>query len=216
MPAPRRFNQGEHLCAVYSAAHERDALVAAYVLEGLEHNERCLYGALTPEDIASVDTRLARAGVDVGDAIERGAWVRLTTGDVHLLGGHFDAERMLRMLNNATEAALSAGFKGFRACGDMTWLADDPPGADQAVAYEAFLNSMFDRQRALGLCLYDRQRLPSLVIDHAIATHPTVALDRANVVNPFYRPAAVSQTRAAHPDDVDWKLRDLQERGPQS
>jgi hypothetical protein len=212
MPQPRRFSQGEHACTVYSTLEERDALVAAYIIEGLEHGEQCLYGALSPDDIERADVRMTRAGIDVQAAIDRGAWVRLTPDQTHLRGGRFDAEGMLAMLNDATEAALNAGFTGFRACGDMTWLAEQPPGSDQVVAYEGFLNSMFERQRALGLCLYDRRRLPSTVIDHALATHASFAVGTDLVANRFYRPAVVSQSRAAHPDDVDWKLRELQQR----
>lgn len=117
------------------------------------------------------------------------------------------------MLNDATEGALDAGFSGFRAGGDMSWLADRPPGSDQVVAYEAILNSMFEGQRALGLCLYDRNTVPATVIDHALATHPLVTLGREAVANPFYRPAVISSTRLGRGEDVGWKLRHLQERG---
>ena len=216
MNSTRRFCQGEHVCSVYSAADERDALVTAYVLEGLEHNEQCLYGALSEHAIESVDNRLNHAGVDVAGAITRAQWIRLTPHQTHLVGGRFDAERMLRTLNDAIEAALTAGFTGFRACGDMSWLADEPPGCEQLVAYEAFLNNMFERQRALGLCLYDRQVLPSAVIDHALATHPSVALATSNVGNPYYRPEVASGSPTAHPHHVDSKLRELQQRQPSS
>jgi hypothetical protein len=211
---PRCFHQGEHVCAVYTTSEERDALVAKYVKEGLSYGERCLYGALTTSEIESADASLRLSGVDVAAEIEKGAWVRLTPDHTHLRGGRFDAESMLRMLNDATEAALNDGFTGFRACGDMTWLACEPPGSDQIVAYEAFLNSMFERQRALGLCLYDRRRLSNAVIDHALATHTSVVVGAGSVGNPFYRPALVSQSRMAGGEDVDWKLRDLRQRRP--
>jgi hypothetical protein len=43
----------------------------------------------------------------------------------------------------------------------MSWLADEPPGCEQLVAYEAFLNTCSSGNRALGLCLYDRQSCPA-------------------------------------------------------
>lgn len=195
MSSSRHFKQGEHVCAVYSTPAERDSLLAAFVSEGLQCGEQCLYGALTSDNIDVLDSLLENHGIDVTAAVHRRAWIRLTPEHTHLRDGHFDAERMLEMLNDATEAALNAGFKGFRACGDMTWLADEPPGSEQVVAYEAFLNSMFKGQHALGLCLYDRRRLPSSVIDHALATHPCVALSHAPTPNRLYDPAVIGHSR---------------------
>ena len=206
----RQFKQGEHVCAVYQSAVERDALVALYLAEGIGCGEQCLYGALTAADASAARAQLRRRGVDVAAAEQRGALVMLTSESTHLVGGHFDSERMLRMLNDATEAALESGFSGFRACGDMTWLADEPPGSEQVFAYEAFLSSMFERQCALGLCLYDRRRLPSSVLDYALATHPAARVEAGTVVNPFYQP--VLSSRRASGEDVDWKLQALRAR----
>lgn len=59
------------------------------------------------------------------------------------LDGRFDSERMLRMLNEAVEAALNDGFAGLRTCGDMSWLLDDAPGTQHVVEYESLLNQFF-------------------------------------------------------------------------
>lgn len=50
---------------------------------------------------------------------------------------------MLRMLNEAVEAALNDGFAGLRTCGDMSWLLDDAPGTQHVVEYESLLNQFF-------------------------------------------------------------------------
>jgi hypothetical protein len=105
--------------------------------------------------------------VDV-DATERSTALLLRTSDqAHLQDGHFDSERMLKMLNESIEKALDDGFAGLRTCGDMSWLADTPPGAHQVIEYEAVLNQLFRNVHGLGMCQYDRKRLPAHLVDLA-------------------------------------------------
>jgi len=44
----------------------------------------------------------------------------------------------------------------------MSWLADTPPGAQQVIEYEAVLNQLFRNVHGLGMCQYDRKRLPAI------------------------------------------------------
>jgi hypothetical protein len=110
-------------------------------------------------------------------------------GEAHLAGGRFDSERMMDLLNTEVEAALSDGFAGQRTCGDMSWLLGEPPGAQQVLEYEVFLNQFFTRVHASGMCQYDRRRLPPFLVDAARAAHPTAIIDGAHTANPFYRGA---------------------------
>ena len=59
---------------------------------------------------------------------------------------------MLRLLNDAVESALNDGFIGLRTCGDMSWLLQEPTGAEQILEYEALLNQFFRGVRAAGMC----------------------------------------------------------------
>ena len=68
----------------------------------------------------------------------------------------------------------------------MSWALDCEDGANQVIVYEALLKSLFASCRAIGLCLYDRQRMPLAVINGALATHPLTGLDGHYSVNPFY------------------------------
>jgi hypothetical protein len=119
---------------------------------------------------------------------------------------------MLRMLNQLLEETLNEGFTGLRTCGDMTWLLDRPPGSHQVVEYEALVTQLFKGVRAIAMCQYDRARLPAEMIDHALATHGTVVIDGAHVVNPFAKPPELAANRTARADDVPWKLTELRAR----
>ena len=183
----RHFKQGDHVCAIYDDAEEQVAVAAAYIAEGLRCQERCLYSATAEPDLDRFRLALRLHGVDAEGAEATGALLLRVTTETHLASGSFNSELMLRMLNDMVEAALNDGFAGLRTCGDMSWLLGEPPGAEHVVEYEALLNPFFEKARALGMCQYDRRRLPPGLLDHALATHPLVTMNEAVTPNPFYR-----------------------------
>lgn len=184
----RGFEQGDHVCVAYRTADEQLSIAVHFIAEGLRRDEQCLYAAATPAALAAFrDALRAREGLDAGAAERAGRLLLLTKERAHLHGGRFDAERMLGMLNAQVEAALNAGFIGLRTCGDMSWLLDDAPGADQVVEYEALLAQFFGTVRATGMCQYDITRLPGGLLDHALATHPSVVIEGRHVSNPFFQ-----------------------------
>lgn len=77
---------------------------------------------------------------------------------------------------------------------------------EQVVEYEVLLNQFFRGVRAMGMCLFDRRRLPPALLDHAIATHSSAAFVDHHVKNPFYEPL---QARIAEPDRVAFKIGEL-------
>jgi hypothetical protein len=183
------FRQGQHICAVYDTAEEQVAVAVAYVADGLAKHERCLYVADSGNALDWFRAELRKGGLDA-DAMEASGALLLSTKDrAHLAEGRFDSERMLRMLNDAVEQALNDGFAGLRTCGDMSWLLDDAPGSDQVVEYEAVLNAFFRNVRGLGMCQYDRHRLPARLLDRAgIAAHSSVVVGHEHQPNPFCQP----------------------------
>jgi len=203
------FAQGDHICALYETEEEQLAIAARYVAEGLRRGERCLFVGRSPALIQRFRLTLGKLGVDVSNMVQQRALIEATNAEAHLAGGHFDSERMLQLLNGALEAALNDGFQGLRTCGDMSWLVDKPQGAEQVVEYEALLNQFFRGVRAAGMCLFDCNRLPSDLMDHALATHSSVVLQRGHVTNPFYEAPHIARTRLPQPDKVPWKLAEL-------
>jgi len=203
------YSQGQHICAVYNTLEEQLAIAAEYLVDGLCRGERAYYVAGSAEALQSFNDVLAAKGIDVAEALRTTALVQATHAEAHLAEGRFDSERMLRLLNEGIESALHAGFVGLRTCGDMSWLLGEPAGAEQIVEYEALLNHLFLGTLACGMCQYDASRLPLALIDHGLATHWTVVVDRQHKPNPFYRQPAVARRRAAQPDQTRAKLEEL-------
>jgi hypothetical protein len=196
------YQQGDHVCTLFSSPDEQLTAAIEYIQQGLGRNERCLYvcGEQTPGELRAA---LSAAGIDVAQVEARRALVLVTKESAHLEGGSFSAARMISMLRGAVEDALNDGFEGLCAAGDMTWLLDEAPGSDEIAEYEALLNHFYRSNRALGLCQYNRRRLPDAVLDHCMATHPTVRISgRILLTNPFYELPELAKRRVANTQGV--------------
>lgn len=196
------YQQGDHVCTLFSSPEEQLSAAIEYIQQGLNRHERCLYvcSEQTPDEFRAA---LTAAGIDAGREEARGALVLLTKETGHLEGGSFSPSRMISMLRNAVEGALTDGFEGLCAAGDMTWLLDDAPGSEQVAEYEALLNHFYRNNRALGLCQYNRRRLPDAILDHGLATHPTIRIAGPMLLtNPYYELPELTQSRVANVDGV--------------
>jgi hypothetical protein len=181
------FEPGDHVCALYSTRAELARVVAEFLAEGLRSHERCWYVA-AGDEMESVRTALERLGIDVAGEIRRTA-LRLRSGEgAYAAQGQFDPESTLHVFNDAIEQAYTDGFIGFRAAADMSWALACEDGVHQVIVYEALLKSLFANCRAIGLCLYDRTRMPLSVLDGVLHTHPVAGVGGRYQQNPFYDP----------------------------
>ena len=205
--SPRiRYQQGDHVCTLYSDRDEQLAAAVEYIRGGLARGERCLYVVCehTPDEFRD---GLRAAGIDVETEEARGALLLLTKHDGHLNGGCFDPDEMITMLHGAVKDALDAGFNGLCAAGDMSWLLDEAEGSERIAEYEARLNEFYPSSRALGLCLYNRTKLPSATLDHCLATHPQVRIEGNLLLdNPFYEVPEEAAARRSDGSALSKKL----------
>ena len=205
--SPRvQYQQGDHICTLYSNRDEQMAAAVDYLRGGLSRGERCLYVCCehTPDEFRD---GLRQAGIDVDAEEARGALLLLTKHDGHLKGGCFNPDEMINMLHQAVKDALDAGFAGLCAAGDMSWLLDEADGSERIAEYEARLNAFYPSSRALGLCLYNRNKLPAATLDHSLATHPHVRVE-GNILleNPFYEPPDKAASRWSDGSALQRKL----------
>lgn len=213
IPAPRLvYQQGDHVCTLFSSPEEQLSAATDFIREGLARGERCLYvcAEQTPDEFRRA---LTAAGIDAPAEERRGALTLLTKETGHLAGGTFDPSRMIAMLHQAVADALADGFSGLAAGGDMTWLLDEAPGSEEVLEYEARLNQFYKTHRALGLCQYNRRRLPATFLGHGIATHPYIRISGPILLtNPYYDLADLATTRRAEPHDVGARVSHLLSR----
>jgi hypothetical protein len=179
------LKRGDHVCVIYSTTTELAQTVASFLAEGLRANERAWYVASADES-SLIRTALQDRNINVNGETARGSLQLLSADDAYVVHGGFDPEATLRIFNDAIEAAYTDGFTGFRAAAEMSWALDREDGTHQLIVYEALLRPLFANCRAIGLCLYDRARMPLAVINGALATHPVVGASGHYGENPFY------------------------------
>jgi hypothetical protein len=107
---PNVFSRGEHICALYDTEDEQLAVAAEYLADGLRRSERAFYVAESPAALARFRQALTELSVEVTREETRRALVLRTHAEAHLVGGQFDSERMLRLLNEAVEDALATAL----------------------------------------------------------------------------------------------------------
>src|SRR5690242_11458773 len=114
------FREGDHICLFYRTIEEQFETLVAFVKIGLERDE-CCYCVLPEDRVGVLLSRLESIGIDTGRQLSRGALVLGTPEDAYLQDGAFDRVRMTKLLEDALREALSAGFRAFRAAGDLGW-----------------------------------------------------------------------------------------------
>ena len=207
--APRIvYQQGDHVCTLFTSREEQIRAAVDYIRGGLSRGERCLCicGEQTPNEFRA-ELRAAGIGADAEE--RRGALLLITKREGLLRGGPFKASRMIDMLNGAVADALKAGFAGLCVVGDMTWLLDEA-GSHEIVEYEALLNHFYSTKQALGLCQYNRNRLPPKILDTCLATHRHIRVEGPMILdNPFYELPEDVMTIPRNGDGVDEKIAQL-------
>lgn len=176
-----------HHCLVYEGSPSRHLPVLAAVLcEKLEQNYRCLY-LNNPEIVAEMRGCLVDKGVDVEEEIRLGTLV-LSAERHHLKNGKFDTDAMLRDLGYAMEQALTDGFSGLWASGDMAWEFGPERDFSQLLDYEWKLEQFMQQNpRLSGVCQYHAHTLPRETMRQGLLAHPSIFINESVTLhNPHF------------------------------
>lgn len=176
----------DHACWFYDSVEQQIATAIAFIHEGLNRGERCVYIGVhhTPDEFRVL---MQSAGVDVAAHESRGALQIFTKEETYLEGGHFSIERMLAQIDAAIEQARADGFTALRTCGDMSWMLDGTVSADDVCRYETLCDQRFS-SRLVGICLYDRRIISPELFQCTLTTHPLLGTWEGVQQNPFYDP----------------------------
>lgn len=115
-----RIEHGDHGCLVYDSDEQWAHAVSLFVGEGLQRGEQVHYfaDAHTPTQVGAM---LLERGVEVDTTLASGQLRLLSAGETYLSTPPFHPDRMATDLGATVEAALQAGYRGYRVVGDMAW-----------------------------------------------------------------------------------------------
>jgi hypothetical protein len=202
-----------HQCLIYEGPPSRNlpALVAV-IKQKLQENYRCLY-LDSPPIIAGMRSYLAAADVDVVYQIAKSNLV-LSSDRSHLTpAGQFDIEGMMSTLKDAIDQALSDGYAGLWATGDMTWEFGFNRDFSKLVEYEWRLEEFIHQNPAIGgICLYHSDTLPREVLRQGLMTHKSLFINQTlSRINPNYVPRHLFVNESVHRADLESTLDELLE-----
>jgi MEDS: MEthanogen/methylotroph, DcmR Sensory domain len=177
---------GDHVCALYMGAAERDAMLFPFLQAGLRSGDKCVC-IVDQEDTESVRMGISD-GADIDACIESGQLEihRSPAAYQGCAAGQFTTEDMIRFLDDSIGRAMSDNFHFARVVGEMSWALRDLPGFDELSLYESEFNRYVRRYPQWGLCLYDLERFGGGILVDVLKTHPKILLGGMVLDNPHY------------------------------
>src|SRR5581483_4235803 len=106
------------------------------------------------------------------DAIHRGQLRVSGSEGTWLADGQPSADRMLDLLGRQLDLAGREGYPVLRMTADMCWANRPVTGADQLLAFESAIESLFADGRLAAICQYDRDRFDAVTLAFAASAHP--------------------------------------------
>jgi len=139
------LRENNHVCAFFHGREEEYRVLLPFIREGFERGEKA-YHIVDPSLRADHVRRLEAAGIDVTGAQQAGQFELKNWEDAYLLGGYFDQDRMLALIEQVLEGGKQA-FPLTRLVAHMEWALEDRPGVDKLLEYETRLNFVLPRYK---------------------------------------------------------------------
>ncbi len=197
---------GDHVCAITSGATARSVAIP-FVRRCLARKEVCFYIA-GERPVEEVVGELTQAGINVEQARERGA-LTLFSGREFMPLEEFDGAAFLALVKARVQQARAAGFSGAAFLVEMTWGLELEVALDELMECEARLNTdFFPQERAIAICIYERQRFSAEHLQAALRSHPWAIVEDKLLSNPYYEPPKL----IAQPSEaarIDWMITQL-------
>lgn len=178
--------ESRHQCLIYNGSPSHKLpMIGAIIKRKMEEGYRCLYLNSAPM-VAGIGSTLAALGIDVVSEISCGRLV--LSSEPVTIDGEFNIEVMLSQLEDSINQAVSDGYKGLWASGDMTWEFGPKKDFSKLMEYELKLEEMFSRRKELcGICQYHQDTLPTNVMQQSLLVHQQLVINETLIrINPYY------------------------------
>jgi hypothetical protein len=176
-----RLGPGDHACLTFSDPEERLDILAGFVADGLRRGEKviCYTDAVPVHDL---DRELReRTGAGAGDPLG------VRRSEQLWEGAGPDAKVMVKRLADELAQAVDEGRAGLRFAADMCWAARPQANAEQVLAFESEVGTLFSAGRLTAICEYDRERFDPVTLAYASRVHPRTVAARVYHEDPVLR-----------------------------
>lgn len=147
---------GSHFCHFYETSEDLLEVLIPYFRAGLEKHEFCMWIIFEPLNEEQARRALVEGVPEGSRYLESASIEILSHSDWYLLGGRFDASRVISSWKEKLAQALGNGYEGMRVNGNEAWLTERT--WDDFSRYEERLNDILVDLRMIVLCTYPLQR----------------------------------------------------------
>jgi hypothetical protein len=175
------FGTEFHACAFVLGPEEERDVVDPLVVGGVGRGRKTVF-ICDPRKRDENDARL-RPSVASTDLLEVTTW-----NEMHLKGGSFDQNRMMKGLDDTIREHAASGRPPMCLIGQMDWIFTTPRGIEQLVEYESAVNEVLAKGKTPTVCIYDARRLGGGMVMDLLRAHPLAIMGGKLHQNPFYTP----------------------------
>ncbi len=174
-----------HACAFFTSKEEEYRVMLPFMAEGFEAGDK-LVNIIDRRHRDERLSKLRSVGIDVELAERRGQLELLPWEQAHVVGGHFDQDRMLADLDQ--QAVGDGRYATTRLWSNQEWALETLPGVEDIVEYEARFNHIWPKTNNVYVCVYDANRFSAETMMQMMRTHPFAIIDGIMLKNEFYVP----------------------------
>ena len=172
---------GDHICCFYSGLDERDRILLSYLRAGVRDGDKCVCL------IDATDSEAMRVKIDHRHQASPKQLVIEAATNAYLHQGRFSHDYMVGYLAETVNTALvSDRFPFVRAVGEMSWVLEEPLGADELFIYERAINDFAPRYPQALLCMYGWRRFSGGMLFEAVKIHSKILLNNCLIENFWY------------------------------
>jgi hypothetical protein len=171
---------------IYEGSPSRQAPgLAAVAAARLKSNYRCMFFG-SAEMVAHVESSLTAAGIDVPAVVAQGKLILSSARQV--FGDGLNPDAILKSVGKATNDALSDGYAGLWATGDVGWQFGPLKDACRLLDYEREVEQFYrDHPQFSGICQYHTSTLSPEAVRYGLLSHPTLFVSaNLSLINPHY------------------------------
>jgi PAS domain S-box-containing protein len=160
---------GTHLCQFYQTKQDLIDILVPYFAEGLRNNEFCMWITSPPLDVEEAREALGRVVPNLDEYVRNGQIEILPYAEWYLVGGEFNADRVLEGWVRKEKEALARRLEGLRLTGNTFWI--ERAGWNSFVDYEARVNDVIGSHKIIALCTYSLEKCSGDDVIDVIRNH---------------------------------------------